>query len=81
MAYELLDGYGEADLGEWFEDRPKAFHLRRRLNAKEQAVVGEALDIRNDPGAFVRWVRIREYIPWQFWEMAYEEVPALRVPQ
>jgi hypothetical protein len=46
MAREILDGFGDAGLGEWTEDRPKAFHIRRRLTPREQERVGDAVDIR-----------------------------------
>ena len=46
MAYETLEGFGDSNLGEWTEDRPKAFHVRRRLTPVEQKRVGDAIDIR-----------------------------------
>jgi hypothetical protein len=43
MAREILDGFGDANLGEWTENREKAFHLRRRLTEKEKEGIGEAV--------------------------------------
>lgn len=77
-ARDLLDGYGDAELGEWTEEGPRAFHLRRRLNEEEKISVGEAMDLRNDPSAFARWIRIRNQIPQELWWMAYEEIPNLK---
>lgn len=41
-----LDGVGDAELGEWTDWTGRAFHLRRRLSASEEAVVGPVIDIR-----------------------------------
>ncbi len=41
-----LAGVGDAELGEWREFTGYAFHLRRRLSAREQRQVGPVVDIR-----------------------------------
>ena len=41
-----MAGVGDASLGEWVERRPRVIHIRRRLSAEEQRVVGGARDIR-----------------------------------
>jgi hypothetical protein len=63
MAYELLDGFGDSEAGEWTEDRPKAFHLRRRLTAKEQERVGEAIDIRRSEEERTRMRKLMIALP------------------
>lgn len=46
---------GDASLGEWVEHWPgSAFHLRRRLSAREQQLVGEVVDIRGDEAEVAR---------------------------
>lgn len=47
MARVALGGVGDRSRGEWIEDRPKAFHLRRCVSAKEEEVVGAIRDLRN----------------------------------
>jgi hypothetical protein len=47
LAKAALRGVGDARLGEWVERGGNGiYHVRRRLSAEEQAVVGEARDIR-----------------------------------
>jgi hypothetical protein len=45
-AREALEGVGEASLGEWAEWTGVAFHVRRRLSAAEEALVGPVMDVR-----------------------------------
>lgn len=63
MAYEQLDGFGDAALGEWAEDRPKAFHLRRRLTTKEQERIGEPVDIRGSVDERERMIALMRDLP------------------
>lgn len=51
LAREVLDGLGDASLGEWTEDNPRAFHLRRRLAVEEAAQIGEVIDVRGTTDA------------------------------
>lgn len=60
-----LAGVGDADLGQWIEDAPGAFHIRRRLTPREVALgaIGEVLDIRGTEEAARRIQRIRPFLP------------------
>lgn len=49
IARRALEGVGDATLGEWVELGAYVFHLRRRISQEEQAVIGEAIDIRGTP--------------------------------
>jgi hypothetical protein len=53
---------GDAFLGEWEEYSGYAFHIRRRLDAAEQAVIGEVCDIRGTPEARRRLRSVRKMI-------------------
>ena len=77
MAYEMLDGFGDASLGEWTEDRPKAFHLRRRLNAQEEKRVGPAVDCRTTEEGQQRYEAIKNILPPQTLYLVREEVPGI----
>lgn len=46
VAMRVLAGVGDASLGEWAEAGERAWHVRRRLSAAEEALVGPALDRR-----------------------------------
>lgn len=77
MAYEMLEGFGDATLGEWTEDRPKAFHLRRRLNLAEQKRVGEVVDCRTSPEAQQRYEAIKDLLPPHAIYLVKEEVSSI----
>jgi hypothetical protein len=79
MARELLDGFGDAALGEWTEDRPKAFHLRRRLSAEEEKRVGQAIDCRSTVEAQERYDAIKRFLPSQALYLVVEEVPTVKL--
>lgn len=50
IARRALSGVGDAALGEWLEHGGRGtVHLRRRLSAEEQALVGDVRDIRGTP--------------------------------
>lgn len=49
---------GDASLGEWPEWTGHAFHLRRRLNTREQRKVGPVVDIRGTQEARQRAQRL-----------------------
>lgn len=53
MTNRVLDGVGDKRLGEWAE-RHEAMHLRRRLSASEQEIVGPVVDIRRTAEAVQR---------------------------
>lgn len=59
MADRVLDGVGDARLGEWAE-RHGAFHLRRRLSAKEALTVGPVIDVRRTDEAIRRAAPLAE---------------------
>lgn len=46
MAKKVLRDVGSRILGEWYEDRERAYHIRRRLTPAEQIQVGQVVDIR-----------------------------------
>jgi hypothetical protein len=71
-AYEQLAGVGDAIAGEWEEIRTPYFHLRRRLSADEETLVGPALDIRGTWEATKRRRRVERWLPSGY----PEEVPA-----
>jgi hypothetical protein len=53
-ALRALDGVGEKLLGEWHQDSPRAYHVRRRLTPQEQQRVGDVLDLRGTEEARAR---------------------------
>jgi hypothetical protein len=65
LAEKHLDGVGDASLGEWeeFNEDVQVLHLKRRLSAKEQEAVGEAIDIRGTDEQETRWLKVRQYLP------------------
>jgi hypothetical protein len=63
-----IKGAGDARLGEWEEYTGFAFHVRRRLSAREQRSVGEVVDIRGTTeevrrlAIVERWLSAREVV-------------------
>lgn len=53
-ALRQLQGVGDPGLGEWREWTGRAFHIRRRLTAREQNEVGPVVDIRRTAEAVRR---------------------------
>lgn len=41
-----LDGVGDAQLGEWHESSPRAYHVRRRLTDHERAQLPDGPNVR-----------------------------------
>lgn len=70
----MLEGFGDADLGEWTQDRTLAFHLRRRLSVEEQKRVGAVIDCRGTSEGKERLERIAVYLPRPALELAKEEL-------
>jgi hypothetical protein len=62
IAYGILDGVGDASLGEWTE-WVQAFHLRRRLSNTEAELVGPVVDIRGTWEAKKRLNQVRKWLP------------------
>lgn len=56
LAIAALAGVGDAALGEWHDDRARAYHVRRRLSAAEAArfVPGGVRDLRGTAEAVSR---------------------------
>lgn len=61
IAYNALQGIGDANLGQWGEWHT-AFHLRRRLSAKEAEAIGPVVDIRNTTEAWRRFKALPAFI-------------------
>jgi len=76
MAFEMLDGYGDSQAGEWTEDRARAFHLRRRLTKDEQWLVGDAVDCRTTDEGARRFQAIKSVLPRQVYPLVEEELGA-----
>jgi len=58
-ALRQLAGAGDASLGEWCEFTGRAYHVRRRLSAAEESLVGPAIDVRGTAEAASRALVIR----------------------
>lgn len=74
MAYEQLGSKGDASLGEWTDDRQEAFHLRRRLSAAEQELIGPAIDLRGTEEALKRFDSVVRVLPPEAVYLAEEEL-------
>ena len=74
LAYDALAGVGDARLGQWEDDRPIAFHLRRRLSAEEEKLVGPVLDVRGTDEARLRLRQAMEDLPSLAHRFALAEV-------
>lgn len=59
---------------QWEEDRPGAYHVRRRLTAEETAVAGDVVDLRGKAEAVDRYLRALPYLPPIAVSMAQEEI-------
>lgn len=78
-AFAALLDVGSALLGQWEEDRPKAYHLRRRLTAAEAENV-RVRDIRNTPEAMDRLRAMGDDTHPEVKRAACEELGLLRWP-
>ncbi len=63
IALDELQGVGSILLGQWEEWTGKAYHVRRRLTAKEQEQVGDVIDIRGTDEAERRRAAVQSYLP------------------
>lgn len=70
----MLEGVGDADLGEWEERGPSAYHIRRRLSAIEQQVIGDACDLRCTREAEERLSRAWRWLPPEMRQAALGEI-------
>ena len=63
-----LEGVGDADRGEWKQVTNIAVHLRRRLSEQEQAVIGDAKDIRGTAAEIERYTKLKMAVNPRVWE-------------
>jgi hypothetical protein len=63
VALETLAGVGDASRGEWHEWSGKAYHIRRRLNAAEDLLVGPVVDVRGTVEATMRLMPVHRLLP------------------
>lgn len=63
MALDVLEGVGDATLGEWWEIGTIAVHLRRRLSLAEAVGVGPVVDVRGTWEMTKRLNAVRRYLP------------------
>jgi hypothetical protein len=73
-AERQLAGVGDASLGEWRETGQKAVHIRRRLTAREQLLVGPVVDIRRSAEARMRAARLGARLSMAPPEVLAEEI-------
>lgn len=59
---------------QWEQDRPGAYHVRRRLTPEEQALVGDAIDIRGTDEARQRLLQAVPLLPPPAIAFAREEI-------
>jgi len=59
---------------EWHEWTGHAYHVRRRLTAAEQLLVGDAVDLRGTAEGRLRFERLREQLPALAVRMAEQEL-------
>jgi len=76
-AVRQLTGVGDPTLGEWREWTGRAFHIRRRLSARETQRVGPVVDIRRTPEAVRRAARLGDMIRFAPMEVINEEIGAV----
>lgn len=62
-AENALLNVGDPSRGEWHEWSGKAYHIRRRLNAEEDLLVGPVEDIRGTVEATMRLMPVRRMLP------------------
>jgi len=74
LCREILQGFGDVSLGEWIEDRPIAFHIRRRLAVDEAKDIGEPIDFRGTEEGPKRLKEIAAFLPVYAIEMANDEL-------
>lgn len=69
LAHAELVGVGDADLGEWIEYGVSAVHIRRRLSAEEELMIGPVIDIRGSSEAATRLWKVAKLLPVRYREM------------
>jgi hypothetical protein len=73
-AERQLANVGDASLGEWREWTGRAFHIRRRLAAAEEALTGPMADIRKTPEARERAVPLGAMLSYAPAEVLADEL-------
>lgn len=73
LALRALDGVGIVTK-QWEDDRPAAYHVRRRLTPHEQLLVGDVCDLRGLPEALTRFEAMRHVLPAFGLTLAQEEI-------
>lgn len=63
FALRAIEQVGDPTAGEWEEYTGRAYHIRRRLSAKEQESVGPVVDVRGTPEAERRYRRVARFLP------------------
>ena len=74
---EVLTGVGDDDCGHWEETGAMAYHIRRRLAASEEALVGPACDLRGTREASKRLTAAWRWLPTTFRMTARQECAVL----
>lgn len=74
IARNALKGVGDVGLGEWQERGEKAVHVRRRLSATEQEVIGDMCDLRGTDEGQKRFERALRWMPSFVVDYARREV-------
>jgi hypothetical protein len=75
IAFYTLEGYGDAEAGQWTEMPTGIFHLRRRLSPAEAALVGPVIDVRGTEEAARRFLAVEKWVRQAgMEEFAVEEV-------
>jgi hypothetical protein len=62
-ALVALAAVGEKSLGEWHEWSGYTYHVRRRLSADEQMVIGDVVDCRGTYEWQKRWESVKRELP------------------
>jgi hypothetical protein len=78
LALQALKGVG-LEAVQWEEDRPMAYHIRRRLTDAESVLVGGVCDLRGSAEGWKRFERIKPLVPEIVHRMAIEELQQVTV--
>lgn len=73
LALEALKGVGMIEF-QWEQDRPSAYHVRRRVTAAELEIVGDVADLRGTPEGFQRFQAALPFLPPPAIAIAREEI-------
>jgi hypothetical protein len=63
VANDALESVGDKVRGQWIDDRPAAFHLRRRLSETEERITGPVVDVRGLADGIARIEKVKPFIP------------------